>query len=76
MKPNSTKSTNLDGKAGVLHGAHMGGHSDVANMQTKFTEKPFYKSEKKQQEVRVDTAKLLGKAIRDGFAKQADNAKK
>ena len=40
MKPNSSKSTNLDGKAGVLHGAHMGGHSDVANMQTKLTVKP------------------------------------
>jgi len=37
MKVNSTKSANLDGKAGVLHGAHMGGHSDVANMQTKMT---------------------------------------
>ena len=39
MKPNATKETNLDGKAGVLHGAHMGGHSDVANMQTKLTSK-------------------------------------
>jgi hypothetical protein len=37
MKPNGVKETNLDGKAGVLHGAHMGGHSDVANMQTKLT---------------------------------------
>jgi len=40
MKPNGVKETNLDGKAGVLHGAHMGGHSDVANMQTKMTGTP------------------------------------
>ena len=37
MKPNATKSANLDGKSGVLHGAHMGGHSDVSAPQTKTT---------------------------------------
>ena len=37
MKPNATKVANLDGKDGVLHGVHMGGHSDVANPQTKTT---------------------------------------
>jgi len=36
MKPNATKVANLDGKDGVLHGVHMGGHTDVANIQTKF----------------------------------------
>lgn len=35
IKPNSSKSANLDGKSGVLQDAHMGGHSDVAAMQTK-----------------------------------------
>jgi len=37
MKPNATKVANLDGKAGVLHGVHMGGHTDVAAIETKFT---------------------------------------
>ena len=37
QKPNATKSANLDGKAGVLHGAHMGGHSDVSNPLTMLT---------------------------------------
>jgi hypothetical protein len=35
MKANGTKVDGMVGKAGVLHGDHMGGHSDVANMQTK-----------------------------------------
>ena len=44
MKPNATKSANLDGKAGVLHGVHMGGHSDVANPLTKLTASNLDKS--------------------------------
>ena len=41
MKPNSIKEADLDGKAGVLHGEHMGGHSDVADIETKLTIKPI-----------------------------------
>ena len=37
QKPNATKSANLDGKAGVLGGKHMGGNSDVSAPQTKTT---------------------------------------
>ena len=40
MKAGNVKTSELVGKAGVLHGDHKGGHSDVANMQTKLTGMP------------------------------------
>jgi hypothetical protein len=40
MKPGNSKNSELGGKSGVLHGAHMGGHSDVAAPKTKTTPKP------------------------------------
>jgi hypothetical protein len=48
QKPNATKSANLDGKAGVLGGKHMGGNSDVSAMETKLASyglKPTNKSD-------------------------------
>ena len=35
MKPNATKVASNAAPTGVLAGDHMGGHSDVANIQTK-----------------------------------------
>jgi len=40
MKAGNVKTSELAGKDGVLHGVHMGGHSDVANPQTKATIAP------------------------------------
>lgn len=56
-------------------------HSNVTpvykpkNSPAPFEEKPFFKNKKDQVQNSKDTAKLLGKIIRDAFTKNANQAK-
>jgi hypothetical protein len=48
VKAGNAKTSELNGKAGVLHGSHMGGHTDVSAIETKLASyglKPTSKSD-------------------------------
>ena len=75
MKPNGVKVTNLDGKAGVLHGAHMGGHSDVANPQTKTTVNNIMKAKLAEKPSAAELTSQYKKTMSDALNKQTPTLK-